>query len=120
MKKSELTLTGETYRLTPDSWGDTNIMVDEDAVIAATADAFNIPVDECDPDADENDKPDTCEIATDAEGNFFAIIQNKIVLGYGKYEDVEMARPCENPADATFGAALVFGRWEQFDDEDDE
>jgi len=33
MRKSELEITGDSYRTTPTSWGDTNIMIDESAAV---------------------------------------------------------------------------------------
>ena len=122
MKRSELKLTGETYRLTPTSWGDTCIMVDEDAAAEATAEAFGL--ESCDPDDDPNDKPESVEIATDAEGNYYAVLVPTVVRSsYGKETINEnLYRPCQNPAEVDqYGTVCIYGRtWDRFDDEDEQ
>lgn len=118
MKRSELKLTGEKYRLTPDSWGENFIMVDEDEIQRETAEAFSLPVDECDPDADPNNRPDSVEIATDAVGNFYAILV-PFTTSDGRVHNDNMYRPCDDPTNATRGSASLYGNtWEIFDEEE--
>jgi len=113
MLRSELTLTGEIYRLTPDCWGNTSVMVDEDAVSRSTAEAFGIG--SADPDADPNSRPESVEIARDANGNFYAILvpfaQNGVEYNTG------MFKSCGDPATATDGSVMLYGTgWQAFED----
>ncbi len=122
MKRSELTIIGE-YRLTPDNWGDTSVMIDEDAVIEATADAFGINVDECDPDADPNNKPETVDLAVDVNGNHYVILRPFPAISWGhktgEMYNENMYRPCEKLSDVSQGSLAIFGNsWQIFDDED--
>ena len=118
MKRSELKMTGDIYRLTPDNWGDTSIMVDEDECIESTADAFSISVDECDPDDPENGELVKVEIATDSNGDFYAVHQPQFLRG-GRVINDDIFRKCQNPEDATQGIALLYGNfWEHFEEED--
>ena len=123
MKRSELTMTGETYRMTPYKWGEQSIMVDEDAVAKSTAEAFEIPVEQCDPDSDPNDRPESVDIARDAEGNYYAILHpyEKTSWGHktGEMANENMYKLCQNPAEAVHGSAELYGMsWEIFDDEE--
>jgi len=116
MKRSELKMTGDTFRLTPAKWGETCIMVDEDAVSEAMTESFGEP---CDPDDDDFDKPETVEIATDTDGNFYAILEPYRSRD-GIWHNENMFRKCQNPADASDGAAELYDRtWDTFDDKDD-
>ena len=122
MKRSELTMTGETYRLTPANWGETYIMVDEDAVSKMMSETFG---EECDPDDDPNNKPETVEIATDGQGNFYAILEPYEATSWGRKTgevfNENMFRKCQNPAETgDDGTAEIYGQtWDIFDDEDD-
>ena len=115
MKRSELTMTGETYRLTPTHWGETSIMVDEDAVAEITAEAFDIPVEECDPDSDPNDTPETVDIAKNDDGNFYAILHP--FRAGGKWHNENLYRPCDDPGEPDNGSVSIHGKWMTFDDE---
>ena len=122
MKKSELTLTGETYRLTPDNWGDSSIMVDENAISESTANVFDIDISECDPN--ENGKLDSVDIAIDKDGKFYALLHPYEATSWGHKTGImhneNMYRECANPANTTFGAASLYGdTWEIFDEEED-
>lgn len=118
MKRSELTMTGESYRLTPANWGETYIMVDEDAVSEMMAETFG---EECDPDSDPNNKPQTVEIATDADGNFYAILEPYQDRRSKRWYNENLYMRCQNPAEyGEDGAAEIYGQiWDTFDDEDD-
>lgn len=120
MKRSELKLTGETYNLTPANWGDEAIIVDEDAAVAAMAECFGVEEE----DVDTN-YSDEVEIATDDEGNFYAILVPYEGTSWGhKTGEVfnqNMYRKCQNPDDANCGTIEIYGQtWETFDGEDDE
>ncbi len=124
MKRSELTLTGETYRLTPDSytgWGNESVlMIDEDLVekTAQAASDDELPG----LDDDPNDKPETVEMATDETGKYYAILPQYTSLSGGRKKWThDMYRQCQNPADVdTDGTIEMYGSWESFDDEDDD
>jgi len=108
MKKSELTLTGETYRETPAGWGETYLMVDEDAAEACMAKCFGEDFIGLE---DENDKPGLwVEIATDAEGRFYGIYEEEADDGY---------HFSENPAEAEDGIIFIGSEFHFFDDEDE-
>jgi hypothetical protein len=124
MKRSELKLTGETYRLTPSKWGETYIMVDEDEVSRVTAEAFDIPIDDCDPDNDPNDRPESVDIATGPDGKYYAILHPYEATSWGhktgEIHNKNLYRECQNPAEAVDGGSELYGQtWELFDDEED-
>jgi hypothetical protein len=122
MKKSELILTGDTYRTTPVSWGEEYIMVDEVAAASCMDESFDDGPH--DPDADPNDTPDTVDIAVDARGNYYAILHpyEETSWGHktGEMFNENMYRPCQNPETVDSDGVAVFytGRWEIFDDEE--
>jgi hypothetical protein len=116
MKRSELKMTGETYRMTPANWGDSAIMIDEDAASEAMAECFGEP---CDPDSDESNKPENVEIAIDTDGNFFAILEPYWDRQSKQWHNENLYLKCQNPADAANGTAEIYWqKWEMFDDED--
>lgn len=115
MKRSELTTTGKTYRLTPDNWGDNSIMVDETAAITFMEKSLGCP---CDPDADENNKPETVEIFTNSDGNLFAILEP--FTRNGETHNNNMFKPCDDPALADNGLAGIYGSfWLIFEEEEE-
>ena len=118
MKKSELKITGDSYRTTPTSWGDTSIMIDEDAAVENMRECgFEVES----PDDDENDRP--IEIAVDSDGVFYAIQPAWEKTSWGRSTgetNPELYIQCENPAEASNGLICVFGTWHEFDDDDDD
>jgi hypothetical protein len=120
MKRSELKTTGETYRMTPDGWGNESyIMIDEDLAAKAAQEAFNL--DEP-PDPDEGQRPQDVEVFTDDNGKFFAVIDPIYDRDYdGKKRMVQdyMYTECQNPLEARDGTAEMYGEWQLFDDEED-
>lgn len=121
MKRSELKMTGETYRTTPTAWGESYVMVDEDAVSEMMAESFGEP---CDPDSDPNDRPETVQIAVDNHGNHYAILEPYEATSWGRktgeiYNE-NMFRKISNPAEATDGTAeFLDNAWDTFDCEDE-
>jgi len=124
MKRSELIMTGEIYRLTPYNWGETSIMIDEDAVAQCYADAAGVSVDEFDPDGDQNNKPESVEIATDGDGNFYAILEpfEKTSWGHktGEMCNENMYMKCQDPSEVDDdGAVLLYSnKWQIFDEDE--
>jgi hypothetical protein len=120
MKRSELKNEIGTYRLTPDNWGDNCIMIDEDAVCQAYADAADVEVSEYDPDGDENNRPDSVVVWSDSNGNFYAVLvpfttRNGVTHNDGLY------MKCQNPDEAIDGGACLYEtKWGSFDDECEE
>jgi len=120
MKRSELKLTGETYNLTPDCWGVESIIIDGPAAITLKAECFDVNEDDVD-----TDYSGEVEIATDDEGNFYAILVpfegRNCGHKTGKIYNQNMYRGCQNPTGANCGTIEIYGQtWETFDDEDDE
>lgn len=120
MKRSDLTLTNENYRLTPDVWGDNCIMIDEDLVIEKFAEGFGESIEAMEEILDDpNTKPDSVEIATDDDGNYYIILE-PFRSNDGKWHNTDLYRPCQNPENAIDGAAEIYSnKWEHFDDEED-
>lgn len=112
MKRSELKDIG-SYRLTPDSWGDPSVMIDEEAAAQSVAVAFNLEF--VDPDEDENDRPEEVELAV-RDGEFFVISAASL---RGGRKTVGLFRPCEDPAQVKAGTIFLFGKWEEFEEEED-
>lgn len=120
MKKSEIRLTGDSYRTTPTSWGDTCIMVNEDMAVESMRESgFEVES----PDGDENDRPLEVEIAVDEDGIFYAIQPAWEETSWGRRTGVinpELFIRCENPADTIDGMIGTYGSWHEFDGEEDE
>lgn len=117
MKRSELQLTGDRYSLTPDTWGEEYIIVDDAAASAAMRESFG------DEFEDDGKRGGTVEIATDSDGNYYAILEPYEATSWGhKTGDIfnqNMFRRCQNPADVTDGLAEIYGEtWDIFDDEE--
>ena len=119
MKRSELKLTGELYRLTPPQWGEETIMIDEDKIAEEMQKCFDL---ETVPDPEENGKLETIELAI-ADGKYYAVLEPSEET-YGGHKtgviyNQNMYRECENPADAVNGAICIYGCWKIFDDEEE-
>jgi hypothetical protein len=118
MKRSELKNEIGAYRLTPDSWGDNCIMIDEDAVCQASADAAGVDVSEYDPDGYDNNRPDSVVVWTDANGKFYAVMVPFTNRQKETFND-NLYRACQNPGEATDGGALLYGQtWKSFEDDE--
>lgn len=120
MKRSELTLTGETYRITPKAWGEPCLMIDEGEVSEMMTETFG---EECDPDSDPFDKPENVEIATDEQGNYFALSIQYEGTSWGRKTGeifgANLYMPIADPNKPENGCCKLLGSWETFDDEDE-
>ena len=117
MKRSELTTEIGTYRLSPASWGTQFIMIHEDEVRQVTSDAFDMSVEDCDPDDSKNGTLDEVTIWTTDDGKFYAVLI-PFKRG-GEWYNNNMYKSCQDPAEATLGSSDLYGiGWENFDDEE--
>ncbi len=107
MKRSELTFTGDYYRLTPDTWGDTSVMIDESEAQLKASEMFGCSISEAHPDKDPNNPPREIEIATDKEGNFYAV-----------EEKSNWFYKCEDPEKC--GAFSYCWNYQEFEEEEQE
>jgi hypothetical protein len=118
MKHSDLKTEIGTYRLTPDSWGDNCIMVDEDAVCAAYAEAAGVDPSEYDPDGDENNRPGSVVVWMGFDGKYYAVLV-PFKTSDGAIHNDGLYMQCQNPDDAVDGAAVLYNtRWLSLDEEE--
>lgn len=118
MKRSELKFTGEQFDLTPDSYGETAIITDEILACVEIAQLFGI--DEY--DFDDESRRDEVELATDSDGNYYAVLvpfeQTSWGHRTGIWNNKNLFKKCANPSDAKNGLLEISsGKWEMFDDE---
>ena len=105
MKRSELNTTGDFYNLTPDSWGEQYIMIDEDMAVEGIKISFG----------DESmsllgESLEKVEIFHDKnEEQFYAVMSG---INDGLFME------CSNPSESDDGfAELGSYKWDTFDDE---
>jgi len=114
MKKSELKIVDQ-MRITPIGWGEPYVMVDE----TLATESFDETVD---PDDDPNDLPETVDIATDKDDNYYAVAipYEGTSWGHktGEMHNENLYKPIENPNECSDGlAAFLDNHWLLFDDE---
>lgn len=109
MKRSDLTMTGQSFNLSPDEWGEKSIILDNAAYLAEIRECFD------DSEIEEPENLQAVEIATDREGNFFAVLVPETTR-QGVIND-DLFASCGNPNEEGAGCWLAF-RWEHFEDED--
>ena len=98
-------MTGDSFRLTPEGWGEQYIMYDEDEALDTIRETFP----EADLD-DQFDRPCDVEIAVDENGQHYAlnILYDQFII---------YAKKCDNPDTAQGGLFdLQEYRWNQLDD----
>jgi hypothetical protein len=118
MKRSELKFTGDTYDLTPDTWGEEYIIVDEDTAVKAMIESFGEDFE------DDAKRSETVEIAVDNEGTFYAVLEPYEGTSWGhktgEWHNENMYRKCQNPDTVSDGLCAIYGKWDIFDDEEQE
>ena len=96
MKKKDLTFTGETFFLTPAEWGETYFITDMDDAIETMQESFD--------DVTIPSQMDKIEIATDSDGQFYAV-----------NTEAELYRKCQNPVEVIDGLGEIYGKSEMFE-----
>jgi hypothetical protein len=99
MKKSEIELTGDVYRLTPANLGcDTFI---------TNVSLFS---------EDYSDEIELVNIAKTKDGEFYALLDQYESLGYGRRKQVgTVCRPCQAPRTIQNGVGDLYGKWERLE-----
>ena len=112
MRISDLQLTGGSYHITPDYWGDCSIIIDEELAIKAVLDCFE--------DADEKEVRDDLKNSDKVDiaiggGKYYAILQPYI--SHGKLYNDNLYRECRdiNTPDSGF-VDFIDAKWIKFDD----
>ena len=122
MKRSELKNEIETgLRITPDNWGETYIISDEDAACEAMVSAFGEGTSQ-----DYQNQLDEVETKIDhsifeLNGKFYAVQEPyHYNSGYGSMKPATdlMYIECDDPKTVTDGLVAVHGKWQSFDDEE--
>ena len=103
MTKSELVFTGNCYNLSAPDCGEEYVVVDYDKALKLMKDSFGDDVD--------NILGDDVEIATDNDGNFYAVAEPQS-------NGLQFFVKIENPDNATEGVAELLSKWEFFDEEE--
>ena len=115
MKRSELTSTGESYRVL-NTRETEMIMTDEDEVVRHMREGYDTEDEEYNFDKSDIDE---VEIFTDRQGQFYAILE-PFTDSHGCHNENHYKR-CENPTDAYDGSFLYLEQhWNIFEDEDEE
>ena len=105
MKRSELKNEIESgIRMTCGSWGESYLMLDEQAAFEAMVESFGGDAGDYEKQRDEERGDDDISIY-EINGKFYAVSEGKFI-------------ECDNPKTCESGLLDMHGKWESFDDED--
>lgn len=127
MKRSELkNEIVPNAKLTPDYWGNTCAIIDEDLACEAMTqcglerdDGVMMTADDFKSQLSYDSQGDVSIFEFD--GSYFAVeISPQRAIGGGRYEERDpLYIQCDDPESVSYGSVLTYGVWKSFDYEDD-
>jgi hypothetical protein len=120
MKRSELKNEIDSgIRITCGSWGESYLMIDEQAAFEAMVDSFGGTAAEYEKQRDE-ERGDTDISIFELNGIFYAVNPQFEALSGGRRRELDpIYIECDDPKSCNDGLLAMHGKWESFDDEEE-